>query len=450
MDKYVLLKLKVNGIKGIEKELCFDFSNNILKRHYENSNSHVKAIYGTNGAGKTAVLYAMRMFKQLIQTKDYISLANFDGTFKKIINQNTNKFFIETTFAQIDEESSIKKIYSQSYTIEQNKENKSYSISHESLKKITGLNLSKTKTDKTKVIYEINNNTLILNCDDADKDIIASSCVNLIGNASFFQIILNNLDKYNSQVQSNEFFEALHSLFFFSLNILVILNDNDKDYISPSKFFDMYSNISKIKREDNKLYDVLIQRSKIPSSEDDMVFAKSIKNYEKKIEGVVKFLQVFKTDLKTIEIEKKIDDEFYHCRNILVYNDGRRIDKQFESVGVKKLISYYDAFCCIEQCGIVFIDEFDANIHDVLLTKLLEYITFYTEGQFIFTTHNLNPMHILKKQKHAIDFISDDGYVTSWTSSGNYDPASLYSKGLIDKSPFNLSPSDFVGVFTHE
>lgn len=119
MERYVLLKLRVNGIKGIEKELEFNFSNSLLYRSFDNTNSHVKALYGSNGAGKTAIIYAMRIFKQLIQTKDYISLANYDGTFKKIINQNTHKFFIETTFANIDDNSDIKNIYIQSYTIEQ-------------------------------------------------------------------------------------------------------------------------------------------------------------------------------------------------------------------------------------------------------------------------------------------------------------------------------------------
>ena len=448
MEKSVLLKLKVNGVKGIERELEFDFSNSLLYRSFDNSNSHVKAIYGSNGAGKTAVIYAMRMFKQLLLTKDYISLANLDGTFKKIINQNTKKFFVEVTFAIVDEESIIKDIFIQSFTLEQNSNDVSYYIAEESLKRLVGLNLS--KIDKAKLVYGINHGDLTLNCDEEDKDLINSSCLNLIGNYSFFQIISNNLDKFNGKVHSEEFFEALQSLFFFTLNTTVILNDNDKDYISPSKFFDMLGNLTNIKKEDNKLYDVLMQRSKIPSTDDDLVWVNHFSQYEKKIDGVTKFLKVFKTDLEKIKIEKKIDGEFYHCRNILIYKDGRRIDKQFESVGVKKLIGYYDAFCNLEQGGIVFIDEFDANIHDVLLTKLLEYITYYTDGQFLFTTHNLNPMQVLKKQKHSIDFISNDGYVTSWKSSGNYDPASLYSKGLIDKSPFDMSASDFIGVFDNE
>ena len=448
MARYVLLKLRVNGVKGIKNELEFDFSNNGLNRSFDNSNSHVKAIYGSNGAGKTAVMYAMRMFKQLIQTKDYISLASYDGTFKKVINQTTNKFFIETTFAYIDDESNIKDIYIQSYTIEKNADDLSYYISHEYLKKLTGLNLS--KNDKTKLIYEVQSGVLTLNCSQEDKDIIASSCVNLIGNSSFIQIIINNFDKLYEKVKYKEFFESLYSLFLFSANTMVLLNDDDKDYISPSKFIDMFANISKIKEEDSRLFDTLLLRDKIPSNSDDLVPLDSFDKYEKEILGVTKFLKVFKTDLDRIEIEKRIDGNFYHCSNVLVYKDGRRVDKQFESVGVKKLMGYYDALSNLERGGVAFIDEFDANIHDVLLTKLLEYITFYTEGQFVFTTHNLNPMHILKKQKHAIDFISNDGYVTSWTSNGNYDPASLYTKGLIDKSPFDMNSSDFIGVFDNE
>lgn len=444
MERFVLLKLKVNGVKGIEKELEFDFSNRLLNLSFDNSNSHVKAIYGSNGAGKTAVIYAMKMFRQLILGKNFLSLANFDGTFKKIINQNTNYFFIEVTFAQIDEESKLKNIYIQSFSIEKKKEDPSYFISHESLKKQNGMNLS--RKNKTKLIYEIDNDILVLNCDEKDKDRISSCCVNLLGNTPFFQIIASNLGKLCGHIESKNFFEGLYSLYLFTLHTTIILNEQRHFLIQSTNLLESFVKILKIKKEEEYLSDIFL----LTSDNDDLVFTDSIQEYEKKIDGVIKFLKVFKTDLKTIEIERKIDGEYYHCRNILVYKDGRKIDRQYESTGVKKLIGYYDAFCRLEQGDIVFIDEFDANIHDVLLTKLLEYITYYTEGQFIFTTHNLNPMHVLRKQKHSIDFISNDGCVISWTSSGNYDPASLYSKGLIDNSPFDMSANDFIGVFENE
>ena len=95
----------------------------------------------------------------------------------------------------------------------------------------------------------------------------------------------------------------------------------------------------------------------------------------------------------------------------------------------------------------MFIDELDANIHDYYLCKLLEFTAEYSNGQLCFTTHNLGPMKVLKNYKKSIDFISRDNDITSWVKNGHYDVTSLYSKGFIDKSPFNLQSFDFLKVF---
>lgn len=54
--------------------------------------------------------------------------------------------------------------------------------------------------------------------------------------------------------------------------------------------------------------------------------------------------------------------------------------------------------------GIVFIDEFDSNIHDVYLCALLEYLMEYGKGQLCFTTHNVSPMDVLKHHKNQLTF----------------------------------------------
>ncbi len=54
--KFFLLKMKVNGIKNIEKEINLNFYNNVLGKTINFKNSHVKAIYGPNGAGKTGLI----------------------------------------------------------------------------------------------------------------------------------------------------------------------------------------------------------------------------------------------------------------------------------------------------------------------------------------------------------------------------------------------------------
>ena len=52
-----------------------------------------------------------------------------------------------------------------------------------------------------------------------------------------------------------------------------------------------------------------------------------------------------------------------------------------------------------KNIGIVFVDEFDSNLHDVYLCALLEYLMSYGNGQLCSTTHNVGPMDVLKQNK---------------------------------------------------
>ena len=65
---------------------------------------------------------------------------------------------------------------------------------------------------------------------------------------------------------------------------------------------------------------------------------------------------------------------------------------------------YYLEDACMGM--ITFIDELDSNINDVYLDKIIEYFILYGKGQLCFTSHNLSPMSVLKKNKNAITFIS--------------------------------------------
>ena len=122
-------------------------------------------------------------------------------------------------------------------------------------------------------------------------------------------------------------------------------------------------------------------------------------------------------------------------------------DAEYESTGIKKLIQLFAYLNEMVEGGIVFIDEFDSNIHDVYLCALLEYLMEYGKGQLCFTTHNVGPMDVLKHHKKSIDFLSEDHEIYSWTTSGNYSPSKLYRNGMIEGSPFNIDSIDFIGIF---
>ena len=157
------------------------------------------------------------------------------------------------------------------------------------------------------------------------------------------------------------------------------------------------------------------------------------------------FLQLFKTDIKSIDIDKKEDKDYYECRLLVDYG-GYTVDTEFESTGIKKLIRIFDALQGAANGQIVFIDEMDSNINDVYLCKLIEYLMLYGKGQLCFTTHNTSPMTELRNGKKSIDFLSNDNFIVSWSTNGNYKPENLYKQGLIKYLPFNIEPEDFIGV----
>ena len=107
----------------------------------------------------------------------------------------------------------------------------------------------------------------------------------------------------------------------------------------------------------------------------------------------------------------------------------------------------FDCFVSASTVGIVFVDEMDSNLNDVYLCKLIEYFMYYGKGQLCFTTHNLDPMTVLKENRNSIDFLSSDNHLVPWTARGNASPENCYKNGMIEDSPFNIDATDFIGIF---
>ena len=126
------------------------------------------------------------------------------------------------------------------------------------------------------------------------------------------------------------------------------------------------------------------------------------------------------------------------------------MNKEFESTGIKKIIDLYSMFVLASRGAIVFIDELDSNINDVYLCKIIEYFKYYGKGQLCFTSHNTDPMQVLRDNNKSIDFISRDNRIIPWVKNGHYTPDSLYKNGMIDGLPFNIDASDLITVFEGE
>ncbi len=440
--KCFLLKMRVNGIKSINKEIELNFYNSTVNKTFDSFNSNVKAIYGTNGAGKTGIIYAVEIYKNIMFDDTYLTLSNVNGSLNNLINQKTKKFSISMTFVLLEEER-VLDIFEHTLVI--GNQNKRFVIISEKLEKIIGSKIN--VQNKRMLIFSTNNGELFLNDSFEMKDEIIMKSYNLLNNQTLENFIVHTYKNPDVLIDL-EFRNGICALSFFESEITVVLQDTDRNYINLISLQNQLDSIDSLSENlEEETFDELWTRGRIIKNTIDCVHKKGFHSYKKFINNLTKFLKIFKPDLKKIEIKADENDNYYECQNIMVYSDGRRIDKKYESTGIKKLIEMYSALCDLEEGKIVFIDEFDANLHDVLLVKLVDYIKQYSNGQFIFTTHNLAPMDILQKAKHSIDFLSPDSRITSWKKNGNYTAASLYSKGLIEYSPFNLEAFNFLGVF---
>lgn len=84
---------------------------------------------------------------------------------------------------------------------------------------------------------------------------------------------------------------------------------------------------------------------------------------------------------------------------IISHRNGRQIPLQYESEGIKKIVSVLHLLIAVynNPSVTVAIDELDSGVFEYLLGELLRIIAEKGKGQLIFTSHNLRPLETLNK-----------------------------------------------------
>jgi hypothetical protein len=231
-------------------------------------------------------------------------------------------------------------------------------------------------------------------------------------------------------------------VFFFLLTTHFDKEDIHEEYYRHIK-------LSNLKKDTPSIEKVLEEIESTITSGSKRIAKEFYAEYEKKVKKLEVFIKLFKPELQRIEIDKKENKEFFECRLVMDYG-SYRVDKEFESTGIKKLMSLFDAMLLASKGSIVFNDEIDSNINDVYLCRLLEYFKYYGKGQVCFTSHNLDPMTVLKENSKSIDFLTSDNKIVPWVKNGHYTPDNSFRNGLIAGMPFNIDSTDFIRVFEGE
>lgn len=436
VDNFFLLKLRISGIKNIEKQIEIPFYKKTIKNDFNPYFYRIKGIYGENGSGKTAIMTAVKIMTRLILDRNYLSDSVNQRLLAENINKKTGRATLEAEFYAQGRIGPF--IYHYRADLEIREDERVYLI-----KEILERKIGHNSQGQYVTAFMTENGELVSFGKD---ELFAFSKIrsqNLLEQRSFATFV-NLIEEANLHHISNDWQHML-ALATFAADLYIwidgeddqrgdiavkLLQEKDQSSLRESADLTILSWASTF-RQDKK-------ENIIPKARMDW--------YTQEVRKLYSFIRIFKTDLKDIRIDKKeYGEDFYLCRLIMVY-DGYELDREYESRGIRKLMNLFDALDAACKGNIVFIDELDSNINDIYLGKLIEYFVYYGKGQLCFTAHNLSLMSILRNSKCAISFISAENTVHTWTSNGNQIPEHAYRDGFIEDSPFNVDSSDFLGI----
>ena len=453
MKDIYLVSYSVKGIKSLDQRISLSFYKKIISNHPDTQQYNVKGIYGMNGSGKSGIVTSVDIFRNLLINPGYLNNPVVQKKLDAMVNKKLGELSMEAEFIA---EAGVGLVFFKYRVALAKTDSGKYAITYEDL----SVKRATSKKDSMEPIFLVINGEIVsVQGDQQDEffNSVLKKTINLLPTATmsalFYEKSLVELIK-NHKEQFNTFFASLVLLLVLGKKLHVYLDESDdhRDYLIQSSL----GYVEQLEDNRSDLDDWLKHFLEMDSDPLNIIYVSQnfvakaeYERFEKTVAKLYEFLKIFKSNLLDIEIDKKEDYNVYVCSLIMIY-DSYKIHAEFESTGIKKLIRLFAYLREMAQGGIVFIDEFDSNLHDVYLCALLEYLMEYGQGQLCFTTHNVGPMDILKRHKKSIDFLSEDHKIYPWTTNGNYSPSNLYRNGMIEGSPFNVDSIDFIGVFSPE
>lgn len=440
-----IIAFKTSGLKNIEKDIEIKFLPKLINKNeiIKTEGKKIKAIYGNNGAGKTAIISSLELYKNICFNSNYLLNESNLKKLNELINKKTKHFKFESIFARcIDDK--VKSIYRHTINLQYDEQSQRYILSE----KLEVL-LDKSITGNYYELYRTENGNLFL-CKEMEKDEHSKSLYDtlikqrldsssVVSNILFVYGELKHI--YFNNINDNMLLASILNafLFIFSLNVYLDNNDRHDPSINMTKMLMKLGGINDSKEESINLNYYSI-------SDEDIIKKTDYDDYVKIINKVYKFIKLLKPSLLKIDIDYKDYGDSYRCRKIFVYSDGYSIDYEYESTGIKKMIKLFNHIKNAFDGDIVFIDEIDANISGVLLDKLMDCFNQYGKGQLCYTSHNIYSMNKLKSFIN-ITTIGETGLIVDILKNGNYNPANQFYEGMIKDSPFNIFTFDFLEIF---
>ncbi|MFV0288456.1 MAG: hypothetical protein ACK5HR_03265 [Mycoplasmatales bacterium] len=279
----ILLKsFEFQGIKNINTMTKIDF---ISKKNLTNDNLQdnlIKAIYGPNGSGKTALIKALVLYKYLVLTDNF--LIKYDNYFKTYLNKSVDDIIFKMTY--ITKSSTGKMAKQVEHEVRMTQE---LDIVFEQF--VSQNNIIEIKNGEIKKILNSSKKNLTKEQEENIKD----KTKNLLTKSTFSAIFLKNgVFKNNFPIFEKTVFPIIISM--IETNIIV----EEKD----EQFLKQISQDSKNIEEFEKLTkkNLIINRQILNVNK---ILEEHKERYEQKWQKIEQFLKIMKPQIQKIKTEYK-------------------------------------------------------------------------------------------------------------------------------------------------
>jgi AAA15 family ATPase/GTPase len=365
-----------------------------MKQDYSNKKSEIVGIYGQNGSGKTALVEAMSVLKQILMgkglpldTRDYILQTALTSELKFVFNielqQEKYLVFYEVELSKLENNK-----------VQITKENLSYKkfIENQWKSKIAIIDFSSSYKE---AVFKPIKNFKLLTVNNPNNHIELAVAKKLCQkNMTSFIFSAETEEIIRSSEPFSEYTAIILALKrYANVNLFVIKNDYTA-MINMNLFIPLtFRGNDETLMAQHDLGVGLLKPSVI-SEQVYQVLKRTIEQMDIVLQALIPGL---KLDIKNHGKQLK-EDGTQGVRVELVSVRGEFIiPLRYESDGLKKIISILSTMITMfnnpSVCMVV--DELDAGVFEYLLGELLQIISQSGKGQLIFTSHNLRPLEML-------------------------------------------------------
>lgn len=361
----------------------------------------VLGIYGQNGSGKTAIISAVGIIKDIFSGKSLPEDVN------EYIMYGKDELEIEILFYIKNDNQRYKVRYHITiFKDDEIKDDKNTFIKEESIDYWYKMDINEdwdrvrgliTNIYNENNIYPKYRNEELLKLYDDDSDFIVNKKMRFRDRKSFiFSEELLKLINKNSKKISKEY-EILSILKHYAISNLFII-DNKKLALSDANII-LPMNFKNYKDDEYISMGVmpigLDQPAYLPREAVSEIKT-SLKSSNKVISEIIPGLTIKLKEMKIQTSKSGVEEvavELFSCRRDV------EIPIRYESDGIKKIVAVLHMLIAMfnYESMTVLIDELDSGVFEYLLGEILEILEQRGKGQLIFTSHNLRPLEVLDK-----------------------------------------------------